>query len=81
MNKKKLVDKIISSLFRESRKVDSQRSYIAMRNYLGQTVYINNFHEKKYINIDLDNMSEGIYFLNIISDNGMSFTQQIIYRK
>ena len=50
MNKKTLVDKIISSLFRESRKVDTQRSYIAMRNYLDQL----DLEQLEIINSDIE---------------------------
>ena len=36
MNHKELVDKVSSSFFRQSGKMESRRSWLAMRNYLEQ---------------------------------------------
>ena len=36
MKHKELVDKVSANLFKESGKIESQRSWLAMRNYLEQ---------------------------------------------
>ena len=36
MNHKKLVDQVFASIFKESGKIESRRSWLAMRNYLEQ---------------------------------------------
>ena len=36
MTHKELVDKVSANLFKESRRFESQRSWLAMRNYLEQ---------------------------------------------
>ena len=36
MNHKELVDKVSSNIFRESGKIESRSSWLAMRNYLEQ---------------------------------------------
>ena len=36
MNHKKLVDQVSSNIFKESGKIESRNSWIAMRNYLEQ---------------------------------------------
>ncbi len=36
MTHKELVDRVSSNLFKESGKIESQRSWLAMRNYLEQ---------------------------------------------
>ena len=36
MTHKELVDKVSANLFNQSRKIESQRSWLAMRNYLEQ---------------------------------------------
>ena len=36
MNHKKLVDKVSASIFKQSGKIESERSWLAMRNYLEQ---------------------------------------------
>ena len=36
MNHKELVDQVSSNLFKQSGKMESQRSWLAMRNYLEQ---------------------------------------------
>ena len=36
MKQKELIDKVSANLFKESGKIESQRSWLAMRNYLEQ---------------------------------------------
>ena len=36
MNHKKLVDKVSANIFNQSGKIESERSWLAMRNYLEQ---------------------------------------------
>ena len=36
MTHKELVDQVSANLFRKSRKIENQRSWLAMRNYLDQ---------------------------------------------
>ena len=36
MTHKELVEKVSANLFKESRRIESQRSWLAMRNYLEQ---------------------------------------------
>ena len=36
MNHKELVDQVFTNLFKESKKIESRKSWLAMRNYLEQ---------------------------------------------
>ena len=56
---------------------------ILLTNFLGQDIYskqMNIVNESK-IKIDLGDMSEGIYFVSILTNRGQLFTQQISYIK
>ena len=56
---------------------------IYVSNSIGQTVYSEsiNSNRERIISINLNDFSEGIYFINLITSSGELFTKKISYLK
>jgi hypothetical protein len=55
----------------------NEKNYISLINALGQTVLKSSFNSKQ-TEIDVSNLPEGIYFVQVVYPNGLSVTKKII---
>ena len=65
----------------KSSKLNDIELYVS--NSIGQTVYSEtiNSNVERIITINLNDLSEGIYFVNLITNTGELYTKQISYLK
>jgi hypothetical protein len=55
----------------------NEKNYISLINALGQTVLKSSFNSKQ-TEIDVSNLPEGIYFVQVVYPNGLSVMKKII---